>query len=68
MTRLIMKVFVPKSKVYSTMLPLLYITGAIKATAQTKLYKELGLESLKFRRWFRRLCTFLKIKASGQPE
>ena len=46
----------------------LAITGAIKATAQTKLYKELGLESLKFRRWFRRLCTFLKIKTSGQPE
>ena len=28
----------------------LAITGAIKGTSQTKLYKELGLESLKFRR------------------
>ena len=46
----------------------LAITGAIKGTSQTKLYKELGLESLKFRRWFRRLCTFLKIKTSGKPE
>ena len=46
----------------------LAITGAIKGTCQTKLYKELGLESLKFRRWFRRLCTFLKIKTSGKPE
>ena len=43
-------------------------TGAIKGTSQTKLYKELGLESLKFRRWFRRLCTFFKIKISDEPE
>ena len=44
------------------------ITGAVKGTSQTKLYKELGLESLKFRRWFRGLCTFLKIKTSAKPE
>ena len=31
----------------------LALTGAIKGRCQTKLYKELGLESLKFRRWFR---------------
>ena len=31
----------------------LVLTGAIKGRSQTKLYKELGLESLKFRRWFR---------------
>ena len=43
-------------------------TGAIKGTSQTKLYKELGLESLKFRRWFSRLCTFFKIKTSCKPE
>ena len=36
------------------------ITGVIRGTSQTKLYSELGLESLKFRRWFRRLCTFFK--------
>ena len=46
----------------------LAITGAIKGTSQTKLYKELGLESLKFRRWFRRLCTLFKVKTSGKPE
>ena len=44
------------------------ITGAIKGTSQTKLHKELGLECLKFRRWFRRPCTFFKIKTSGKPE
>ena len=43
----------------------LAITGAIRGTSQTKLYSELGLESLKFRR-FRRLCTFFKIKLHGK--
>ena len=41
--------------------------GAIRDISQTKIYKELGLESLKFRRYFRRLCTFFKIKQSGLP-
>ena len=44
------------------------ITGAIKGTSQTKLYKELGLEYLKFKRWFRRLWTFFKVKTSDKPE
>ena len=38
------------------------ITGAIKGTSQSKLYSGLGFESLKFRRWFRKLCTFLSLK------
>ena len=46
----------------------LVITGAIRGTSQTKLYNELGLESLKFRRWFRRFCTFFKKKIHGKPE
>ena len=46
----------------------LAITGAIRGTSQTKLYNERGLESLKFRRWFRRLCTFFKIKIHGKLE
>ena len=45
----------------------LAITGAMRGTSQTKIYKELGLESLKFRRYIRRLCTFFKIKQSGLP-
>ena len=40
-------------------------TGAIRGTSQTKIYKELGLESLKFRIYFQRLCTFFKIQQSG---
>ena len=46
----------------------LVITGAIRGISQIKRYKELGLESLRFRRWFRRLCTFFKIKIHGKPK
>ena len=46
----------------------LVITGAIRGASQTKLYNKLGLESLKFRKWFRQLCTFFKIKICGKPE
>ena len=42
----------------------LSITGAIKRTSQLKIYKELGLESLKFRRWFRCLCFFYKLRST----
>ena len=46
----------------------LAITGAVRGTSQTKLYNELGLESLKFKRWLRRPCTFFEIKIHGKPE
>ena len=36
----------------------LAITGAIHGTSQTKLYQELGIESMKLRQWFRRLLFF----------
>ena len=39
----------------------LAITNTIKRTSRTKPYNELGIESLSFHRWFRRLCTFYKI-------
>ena len=45
----------------------LAITGAIQGTSQTKLYRELGLGSLRSRRWFRHLCKLYKIKATGLP-
>ena len=44
------------------------ITGAIKGTSQLKIYNGLGFESLKFRRWFRRLCVFYKIKTTQTPK
>ena len=39
----------------------LAITGVIWGTSSEKLYQELGLESLKSRRWYRKLCHFYKI-------
>ena len=43
----------------------LAITGAIRGTSQEKLYAELGIESLKFRQWFRKLACFYKIQSTG---
>ena len=40
----------------------LAITGAIKGISRLKLYNEIGFESLMFRQWFRKRCTFYKIK------
>ena len=37
------------------------ITGAIRDTSSEKLYQEFGLESLRSRRWLRKLCLFYKI-------
>ena len=42
----------------------LAITGAMKRASVTQLYNEMGLESLRFKGWFRRLLTFFKIKSS----
>ena len=39
----------------------LAITGVIRDTSSEKLYLELGLESLQQRRWYHKLCTFLKL-------
>ena len=39
----------------------LAITGAIEGTSQEKLHDELELETLKSRRWLRRLCCMYKI-------
>ena len=37
------------------------ITGAIRGTSSEKLFQELALESLRSRRWFKKLCLFYKI-------
>ena len=46
----------------------LAITGTIRGTSLEKLYAELGIESLKFRRWFRKLACFYKIQSTGLPQ
>ena len=45
----------------------LAITGAIRGTSTEKIYQELGLESHKSRRWFRKLCHFYKIFNDKSP-
>ena len=42
----------------------LAITGAIKGSSKEKLYHELGFESLKDRRWMRKLCCLYKVISS----
>ena len=45
----------------------LAITVAIRGTLTEKIYQELGLEFLKSRRWFRKLCHFCKIFNEKPP-
>ena len=46
----------------------LAIMGAIRGTSREKLYQELGLESLRLRRWYRKLCLFYKKFKNQHPE
>ena len=46
----------------------LAITGTVRGTSREKLYQELGLESLRKRRWYRKLCYFSKIFKGQSPE
>ena len=44
------------------------LAGAIKGSFTEKLYQELGLESLRNRRWFRKFCVFYKIAKEQSPK
>ena len=45
----------------------LAMTGAIRGTSREKLYEELGLESLRSRRWLRHMCYFYKLIKTQKP-
>ena len=45
----------------------LAITGAIQSTSRNKTYEELGIESLKGRRCYRRLSCMFKIMKEETP-
>ena len=45
----------------------LAITGAMRGTSRKRLYLELGLESLRDRRWYRKLVIFLKLLNGQAP-
>ena len=46
----------------------LAITGAIRGISWENLYAELGIESLKFRPWFRKLACFYKVQSTRLPK
>ena len=46
----------------------LSIRGAIQGTSRDKIYQELGLESLKSRRWYKRLTCMFKIMRNEAPD
>ena len=46
----------------------LAITEAIRGTSREKIYRELGLESLQLRRWYRKLCLFYKVFKNEHPK
>ena len=45
----------------------LAVTGAIQCTSHQKIYQELGLESLKSRRWYKHLSCMFKIMKEKTP-
>ena len=45
----------------------LAITGAIQGTSRKKIYQELGLESLRARRWYKRISCMFKIVKEETP-
>ena len=46
----------------------LAITGIIRGSSREKLYQELGLESLRQRRWYRKLFYFYKLTKNKYPK
>ena len=46
----------------------LAVTGPIQGTSQEKTLDKLGLETIKSRRWLRRLCCMYKIINIGIPK
>ena len=42
-------------------------TGAIRGSSREKIYQEVGLESLKLLRWYRKLCLFFKLQRNKHP-
>ena len=45
----------------------LALTGAIRGTSRKRLYLELGMESLRDRRWYRKLVVFFKLLNGQAP-
>ena len=46
---------------------ILVMTGTIKRPSTEKLYQESGIEHLRSRRWFKKLCLFYKMLKKKSP-
>ena len=46
----------------------LALTGAIRGSLKEKIYQDLGFESLRVRRWYRKLCLFYKVLNNELPQ
>ena len=46
----------------------LAITGTIRGTSREKICSELGIESLQYIHWYRKLCIFYKILTNMSPK
>ena len=46
----------------------LVLTGAISGSSKEKIYQELGFESLRVRRWYRKLYLFYKVLNNEHPQ
>ena len=46
----------------------LALTGAIRGSSKEKIYQELGFESLRVRRWYRKLCLFYEVLNNEHPK
>ena len=68
MANQIIEISLRKLKEFITMLPLQLQVPSKEYLRITCIYSKLGFESLKFRHWFRKLHTFIKIKTTGKPE
>ena len=44
------------------------LTGAIRGSSKEKICQELGFESLRVRRWYRKLCLFYKVLINEHPQ
>ena len=67
MINLLMTPLKRNSKRFNTLHHYCIITGAIKGFSGERVYKELGLESLCDRRWYRKLVFFYKIVKGLAP-
>ena len=62
-----MNLFMQSWKIHYRLYASLAITGAIKVSSTEKIFEELGLETLKSRRWYRKMSFLYKVLKNESP-